>query len=146
MMFSLYWCRTLPPLKLCLCICSILVREICYSSGIPRMSSSNTGFPAVPCSWATALFYKNCCQGWDVSPFSLLRFWKFATTKWNKTSKGSVGLYDAGTRQDNLDSCICINIKKLLPQYAPQTFSLLFSHFKKSASECHVDPQYSMWK
>lgn len=80
-MFSLYWCRTIPLLKLCLCICSILVKEICYSSGIPRTSSSNTGFLAEPRSCAIALFYKNSCQGWDVFPFLLLRFQKFAMKK-----------------------------------------------------------------
>lgn len=80
LVFSLYWCKELPPLKLG----SVLVREICSSFGTPSASSSSRGFPAEPCSSALVLLCKTSCQGWDVFPFLLLRFWKFAMKKCHK--------------------------------------------------------------
>lgn len=105
--FSHYWCRALPPVKLSSCICSVLVREICPSFGTPSASSSNRGFPAEPCSRALVLLYTSSCQGWDVFPFLLLRFWKFAMKKWQKLSNGTW----CRCRIFNLDSQIWINIK-----------------------------------
>lgn len=55
-MLSFYWCKTLPPLKLGLHICSILVREICSSFGTRNTRNISRGFPAEPYSNALALF------------------------------------------------------------------------------------------
>lgn len=89
LVFSLYWCKALPPLKLGSCICSVLVREICSSFGTPCASSSSRGLPAEPCSNALVLLYKTSCQGWDIFLFLLLRFWKFAMKKCHKLSNGT---------------------------------------------------------